>query len=158
MEPHVSLSGVEALLIHSFVSKDRPVSSQVSRLTPAWLIRSNFRFLSQGALMRGMLQLKHLSWWSLHRDQKKKKPVKEQRLAYTHLKTPGNRSRSVERFRKRRLWSSEESWDSQVSMWRLKEDEVKQKTMDKSSTSPLGHFRDFLECVRVSLSGLADVY
>lgn len=46
---------------------------------------------------RGMLQLKQLSWWSLYRD---KKQVKEQRLACTHLKTPGNRSKSVERFRK----------------------------------------------------------
>lgn len=106
-----------------------------------------------------MLAPKHLSWWSLHRDKKKKKTGERAALS---LHTPQNSWKPIQvsgAIPKRSLWSSEESWDSQVIMW-LREDEVKEKTMDRSSTSPLGHFRDFFkcvcECIRPSCRLLAD--
>lgn len=45
--------------------------------------------------MRQMILQKHLSWWSLHRDENR---WKKQHFARTHLNTPGNWSRSVEQF------------------------------------------------------------
>lgn len=103
--------------------------------------------------MSGMVRQKHLFWWSLHRD---KNRWKEQHFTRTHLKTPGNWSRLVEQF-----WNENVGARRNPRMHRcLCGDwgEVKEKTMDKSSTSPLGQFRDFLMRVCMSVSGPADVY
>lgn len=155
MEPQVPLSCVEALLIHRLVLKDRPVYFQVNRLTPAWLIRSNSRFLRQEAWNERNAPAKTPLLMKLAQ-----RPKTGERAALS-LHTPQNSWEPIQvsgAIPKRWLWSSEESWDLQASMWRLREDEVKEKTMDRSSTSPLGHFRDFLKCARVSVSGPAAVY
>ncbi len=115
MEPHVSLSWVEALLIHRLVSKDRPVSSQANRLTPAWLIRSNSRFLRAEAWNERNAHAKTPLLMKL--AQKKKKHPGER--AALSLHTPQNSWKPIQvsgAIPKRRLWSSEESWDSQVIM------------------------------------------
>lgn len=102
--------------------------------------------------MSGMVRQKHFFWWSLHRD---KNRWKEQHFAHTHLNTPGNWSRSVEQFRNENVGARR---NPRMHRCFCGDWGVKEKIMDKSSTSPLGQFRDFLMRVCMSVSGPADVY
>lgn len=141
MEPCVCLSWVEALLIHRVVIKNRPVSSLVNRLTPAWLIRSNSRSLKNGPAKTPLLM-------ELAQRQK------QVRRAALCSHTPQISRELIQVSRailKWKRWSAEESQDVQVLMWGLREEGFKEKTMDKSSTSLLGQFRDFLMCVCVCI-------
>lgn len=147
MEPCVCLSWVEALLIHRVVIKNRPVCSLVNRLTPAWLIRSNSRSLKNGPAKTPLLM-------ELAQRQK------QVRRAALCSHTPQISRELIQVSRailKWKRWSAEESQDVQVLMWGLREEGFKEKTMDKSSTSLLGQFRDFLMCLCVYQAQLTSI-